>query len=75
MNSIRYFLNVLKNLASVEHRVVEQVALISHAEQRMNEEYAVMCQSKQHADTALRQEVDQLVGERHRTHLEFMEET
>ena len=41
----------------------------------MNEEYAVMCQSKQHADTARQQEIDQLVGERHRSHLEFMEET
>ena len=59
----------------MEHRVIEQVALISHAEQRMNEEYAFMCQSKQNADAALRQEIDQLVGERNRSHLELMEET
>ena len=71
----KIFLGRAQELAGAEHRVIEQVALISHAEQRMNEEYAVMCQSKQHADTALRQEIDQLVGERHRSHLEFMEET
>ena len=59
----------------MEHRVIEQVALISHAEQRMNEEYAFMCQSKQNADAALRQEIDQLVGERDRSHLELMEES
>ena len=41
----------------------------------MNEEYAFMCQAKQNADTALRQEIDQLVSERNRSHLEFMEET
>ena len=71
----KIFLGRAQELAGVEHRVVEQVALISHAEQRMNEEYAVMCQSKQHADAALQQEIDQLVGERRRSRLEFMEET
>ena len=71
----KIFLGRAQGLAGMEHHVIEQVALISHAEQRMNEEYAVMCQSKQHADAALRQEIDQLVGERHRSHLEFMEET
>ena len=71
----KIFLGRAQGLAGMEHHVIEQVALISHAEQRMNEEYAVMCQSKQHADAVLRQEIDQLVGERRRSHLEFMEET
>ena len=38
----RMVLGRAQELAGVEHRVIEQVVLIFHAEQRMNEEYAVM---------------------------------
>ena len=69
MNSIRY------SSAGMEHRVIEQAARISHAEQKVNEEYAFMCQAKQNADTAMRQEIDQLAGERNTSYLKFMEET
>ena len=61
-----------QELMVVEQKVAEKVALLSRAEHQLNEEYSMLCRSKQDSDIALRREIEELGQERGKLRVELM---
>ena len=71
----RIFLGRAQELAGMEQRIVEQAAVVSQSEHRINEECAAICQQQRVQGLESSQELDQLKSERDRKHMSFVEAT
>ena len=57
----RIFIGRAQELAGMEQRIVEQVAVVSQSEHGINEEYAAICQQQRVQSPESSQELDLLV--------------
>ena len=66
------FCEKAQELLAVEQKVAEQAALVPRAEHNLNEEYAMLCKTRQDSDSILRNEVEELTQERNKLRVEFL---
>ena len=68
----RVFLVRAQEIAGMEQQVADQVARVSHAEHRVNEEHAAICRHKQMHDYEAQQELDRLRSECSQSRIDFL---
>ena len=68
----RVFLVRAQEIAGMEQQVADQVARVSHAEHRVNEEHAAICRHKQMHDYEAQQELDRLRIECSQSRIDFL---
>ena len=69
----RLFFEKAQELMVVEQKIAEQVAMISRAEHKVNEEHAMLCRSQQDSDITMRREMEEMSQDRSKLRVELLE--